>query len=166
VIVLEKLQALGKEYPWNCPGYCPKCRSKRLWGHGYVIRYFQGFAEGLYLKRWICPDCGSVHTLRPKTHQARIQYSKHIIRESLIVKLSTMKFSEKWVYRQVQQHWWRNLKRWFASRSLDYSPQEMLDHLETAQHLRIGASLTDKVVDYAGGPTYLPFALNVNPRPG
>jgi len=77
-----------------------------------------------------------------------------------------MKFSKKLACRQVQQHWWRNLKRWFASRSLEYSPQEVLDHLETSRHLRVGASLLDKVVDFVGEPPYLPFALSTNPRPG
>jgi hypothetical protein len=76
-IVLEKLQALGKQFHWKKPECCPECGSIRLWGHGFVLRQFVGFAQGLWMKRYRCPDCHAVHTCRPKQIPARdaIPYS-------------------------------------------------------------------------------------------
>ena len=65
-IDLEKIQGLGKQFPWKNPKNCPCCSASRLWGHGYVLRYFVGVALGLWMKRWRCPDCGAVHK-RQKT---------------------------------------------------------------------------------------------------
>jgi hypothetical protein len=42
-----------------------------VWGHGYVLRYFDNYSEGFWMKRWRCPDCGAVHTCRPDTHWRR-----------------------------------------------------------------------------------------------
>lgn len=162
----KKLQLLGKGYPWKRPRCCPKCKSKRLWGHGYVIRYFQEFNEGIYLKRWYCVDCTSIHITRPETHQARMQYPKQLIRKLMNHKASTGTFSQKHVCRQVQQYWWRNLQRWFISISLTYTPADVVDHITQALHLRVGASLFDRVVSYATNLPYLPFALSTKPHPG
>jgi len=39
-----------------------------LWGHGYVERYFGELSERIPLKRWRCPDCCAVHTVRPDNY--------------------------------------------------------------------------------------------------
>jgi len=68
---LAELMSLCKRYPWPRPGWCLRCGGWRLWGHGYVPRYFDGFAEPLWIKRWRCPDCGAVHICRPDSHWCR-----------------------------------------------------------------------------------------------
>jgi len=44
----------------KCPNGC-----KKVWGHGYVLRYFTHFPAGLYLKRWRCPTCKIVILMFP-----------------------------------------------------------------------------------------------------
>ncbi len=72
---LEIIQAFGKHFKWKNPGICPNCIGARLWGHGFVLRYFAGFVCGLWMKRWRCPDCGSVHTVRPEEFSPCCKYS-------------------------------------------------------------------------------------------
>ena len=44
---LPSLMSQGKSYPWPRPPCCPRCEGRRLWGHGYVGRYFDGYEERL-----------------------------------------------------------------------------------------------------------------------
>jgi hypothetical protein len=46
----------------------PSMRGPRLWGHGHVPRYLDALVEPVWVKRWRCPVCRAVHTLRPDTH--------------------------------------------------------------------------------------------------
>ena len=46
-IDVNLLETQGKRYPWPRPPWCPRCRSPRLWGHGYVGRFFDGFQKAL-----------------------------------------------------------------------------------------------------------------------
>ena len=62
------LETLGKGYLWQRPPVRPGCSSRRVVGHGYVQRYFDGFAEPLWVKRYRCRECGSVHTMRPRRY--------------------------------------------------------------------------------------------------
>ncbi|MGH0051851.1 MAG: hypothetical protein ACQ5SW_00480 [Sphaerochaetaceae bacterium] len=64
--------------------------------------------------------------------------------------------------RQVQQYWWKQLKRWSHGKSLNLDPQEIERHLRGRYHLPVSGSLCDRVVGYAvgEGPPYLPFALS------
>ena len=75
-----------------------------MWGHGFTLRYFVGFAIGLWMKRWRCPDCGAVHTARPQEYSPGVHYPKSIQITSLTAKLSGKPFV-KTIPRQVQQHW-------------------------------------------------------------
>jgi len=100
----------GKDYGWPRPERCPKCGSGRLWGHGYAERYFEGFETAVWMKRWRCPDCGGVHTARPKTFWRRFRHSLRRVVESLKEKLCF----GRWVRqrgRQIQQYWWRGFGR-------------------------------------------------------
>ena len=100
----------GKNYAWPRPGECPKCGSCRLWGHGYVQRYFEGFECGLWLKRYRCDDCNGVHTIRPKKYWRRFQASIKTIVESLCKKLSENQW-QAGSSRQKQQYWFRGFKK-------------------------------------------------------
>jgi hypothetical protein len=78
----------------------------RLWGHGFVLRQFVGFAQGLWMKRYRCPDCHAVHTCRPEQFLPGMQYPIQTQKSSLEAKLAGKPFLRA-VSRQIQQHWWK-----------------------------------------------------------
>ena len=47
-VILKQLFHLGRFFPWPKPERCPRCGSHRLWGHGFVAAYFDGFDQGAY----------------------------------------------------------------------------------------------------------------------
>jgi ribosomal protein S27AE len=76
----------------------------RVWGHGYVARYFDGEPERLWMKRWRCPACGAVLTVRPSTHWRRFLCPWWLILASLMQKV----LQGRWLSlcgRQRQQYW-------------------------------------------------------------
>ena len=103
---LEKLQVLGKDFPWKKPSSCLECGCLRLWGHGYVRRYFHGFTSGLWIKRYRCPECHAVHTLRHEGYSPGFQYSWATINHSIRVKTHCKTFL-KLISRQCQQYWFK-----------------------------------------------------------
>lgn len=78
----------GRQFPWPRPHHCPRCGSTRLWGHGYVERYFDEVTSPVWVKRYRCPDCGAVHTCRPDTPGRRFWAPIPRILASLRGKLS------------------------------------------------------------------------------
>jgi hypothetical protein len=96
----------GKLFPWIRPGGCPRCGGQRLWGHGFVPRYFDGFAGPVWIKRWRCPDCSSVHTCRPAGHWRRFLAPIAVILASLAEKLAGLHWLST-ESRQRQQYWYR-----------------------------------------------------------
>jgi hypothetical protein len=84
---VKKLCALGKSYPWPRPKRCFSCQSSRIWGHGYVLRYFEGFMQPLWVRRYRCPDCRTVYTLRPDLFPGGFPYSLWTILCSLMTKI-------------------------------------------------------------------------------
>jgi hypothetical protein len=142
-IDVKLLEQMGEGYPWPRPPWCPRCRSPRLWGHGYVGRFFDGFEKALLLKRYRCPDCGAVHTLRPQFHDRRFQVIWFTIFLSLLKKIT----HGRWlvgISRQRQQYWWRGFKK-HASRKQNFVPETALATLIVlfeAEHLLATHSLT------------------------
>ncbi len=107
---LKKLFELGRDYPWPRPDSCPRCSSYRVWGHGYVSAYFDGYDQSFTLKRYRCPDCGCVIRMRPKGYFWRFQASIASIRSSIVSKADW----NKWICgisRTRQRHWFRSLCR-------------------------------------------------------
>ena len=106
---VQKLVELGKKYPWPRPARCLSCTSSRLWGHGYVRRYFEGFVYPLWIRRLRCPDCRTVYTLRPDLFYRGFRYSVRTILSSLMTKIT-----DNWwlpsLPRQNQQYWYKGLK--------------------------------------------------------
>jgi len=108
-IEIKLLFLMGKSYPWPRPDVCPCCGGRRLWGHGYTSRYFDGYPGLIWLKRYRCVDCHSVHTLRPKDHWRRFQATVATIITSLKIKIE----EDRWIdglSRQRQQYWLRGFK--------------------------------------------------------
>jgi hypothetical protein len=102
----KSLRSCGKEYRWPRPRRCPRCGGGRLWGHGYVDRYFDGEPEAVPMKRWRCPECAAVHTMRPGGHWRGFWASWSVILCSVAGKAAGLKWLPT-VSRQRQQYWWR-----------------------------------------------------------
>jgi hypothetical protein len=63
-ITIKKLSEEGKNFKWgSCD--CIKC-NRKMWGHGYVTRYFSGIPDSVYLKRYRCPGCRSVVSINAR----------------------------------------------------------------------------------------------------
>jgi hypothetical protein len=142
-IDVKLLEQKGEKYPWPRPPWCPRCQSPRMWGHGYVRRYFDDFAQALCLKRYRCPDCGAVHTLRPHLYDRRFQVIWFAIFLSLLQKITLGRWLPGWS-RQRQQYWWRGFKK-HASRKQNFVPATALSALMAlleAGHLLATHSLT------------------------
>ncbi len=115
-VVLKDIFALGKDFPWERPSSCPRCGHYRLWGHGYVPRYFRGFSSCLYLKCFRCPSCCCVLTLRPDSHYPRIRTCVAVIREHVFHRDRHGHWPRSDLARSNLRYWWKNLK----SRALVY----------------------------------------------
>jgi hypothetical protein len=107
---LEDLFRLGKNFKWERPMGCLKCKGK-LWGHGFSARYFQGFPGVLWIKRWRCSICRAVLTSRPEGYWPRIQSSIQAIFGALRVRLTIYRWPPG-TSRQRGWHWlWGFLAR-------------------------------------------------------
>ena len=121
VMCVKEIFRLGKEYPFFRPERCQRegCASAKVWGHGFVLLCIDGFCEPLWFRRWRCPLCGCVHTIRPRGYWARHQTPISVIVESLSYRL-TQGFWDKTLglTRQRQGHWLRalrkNVKAWLG----------------------------------------------------
>jgi hypothetical protein len=106
---VKSLVELGKRYPWPRPPRCLSCGSPRIWGHGYVRRYFEGFIHPLWVKRLRCPDCRTVYTLRPDLFYRGFLYSVTMILSSLMAKMVDGRWLSS-IPRQNQQYWFKGLR--------------------------------------------------------
>ena len=120
---VKELRGLGREYPWEKPARCPACHGIRLWGHGFVLRYFEPFENPFWVKRYRCPDCGSVHTFRPRPYLQAFRYPLPVILLGLFIKAVTSTWAKD-LCRQIQQSWWRTLHR-AASRNANIALADM-----------------------------------------
>lgn len=108
---LKQIHDLGREFPWPRPDCCMRCRSWRVWGHGFVRRYFDGFAASLFLKCYRCPLCGCVFTARPASHFPRIRSSREKIFSYLHQRIIRGRWPPSPLTRSCLRHWMANLKR-------------------------------------------------------
>jgi hypothetical protein len=81
------------------------------------------------LKRYRCPDCGAVHTLRPQLYDRRFQVIWFTIFLSLLKKITLGQWLSG-VSRQRQQYWWRGFRR-HASRQQNFALESALGNLVT-----------------------------------
>lgn len=106
---IKNLSQMQLNYPWSKPPCCPECKDTRLWGHGFVWRYFDGFSKPLPLKRYRCRDCRVVLQFRPKRYLKRFQASIATIENSVQNYLQQGKYLAG-ICRQRQRHWINGLK--------------------------------------------------------
>ncbi len=134
--VVDKLKEIyekGREYQWEKPKTCSNCNRYKIWGHGFVPAFFDGFTDALLIRRYRCPDCNCVIRMRPVKFFSRFQAPIETIRSSI----SNRFHNGKWlphISRTRQAHWYRALKR----RTLAYlgncaqmSLDEAFDHFAT-----------------------------------
>ena len=109
-VILKELLLQGRDYPFPKPDSCPRCEGFRLWGHGFVLAYFDGYEQPFCLKRYRCPDCRCVLRLRPAGYFRRFQASIETIRLSIAGKSSTNRWLSG-ISRSRQRHWFRSLQK-------------------------------------------------------
>jgi hypothetical protein len=107
---LKEIFDKQRQYAWPRPTLCPRCGQSRLWGHGFVPAYFDGFAGQIYLRRYRCPLCRCVIRLRPRGYFKRIQASICTIRSSLWQRIVKGRYLSE-MSRSRQRHWLNGLVR-------------------------------------------------------
>jgi hypothetical protein len=149
-----ELQDCGKEYRWKRPRRCFHCEGTRIWGHGYVERFFDGVPATVWMKRWRCPDCATVYTVRPHTHWRGFWASQATILSSLVTKESEHRWLTM-VGRERQQYWWRGLRiqRRFAG------PETSLTSLIKTHIIAATHSFTHREMRLVRGDAYRIFAF-------
>lgn len=89
-----------------------RCLSSGVWGHGFAERYFDGFPGALVLRRYRCPHCGCVHTLRPQGYLPRHQAPASEIVHEVCHRVCTGRWDRGSPRsRERRRHWLRSLKR-------------------------------------------------------
>ena len=81
-VSIKHLFRLERGFPWPRPERCPRSGYLRLWGHGFVSAYFDGYVKRCWLKRYRCLSCGVMLRLRPSGYFKRFQSSIETIRQS------------------------------------------------------------------------------------
>jgi len=149
---------MKKKYCWHSPRKCPSCRNNVIWGHGYVLRYFQGYSVGLWMKRWRCPSCRAVHTARPIEYPPGFQYKQGTIYNSIFRKLDNRSYSQDIPY-QNQQYWIKAL-RFQGLRLSNFTDLKtfFLDSLNSNEY-KVTFRLNLKLILYRGEPPNLIFAV-------
>ena len=64
---------LDRAFPFYRPERCLRegCKSTKIWGHGFVLLCIEGYDKPLPFRRWRCPTCGCVYTIRPCGYWSR-----------------------------------------------------------------------------------------------
>ena len=163
-VLLEDIQLLGRRFPWKKPTRCPRCYNRRLWGHGFVLRYFASCTEGLWLRRWRCPDCRAVHTTRPAEYPPGSAYPAELRNRSIFTKLNGGTYLPE-VPRQNQQYWKRAFEftiRWAENWP---SAKDFLKQQVIVAHQPVSFSIKYRVIPSGLDPPYLDFAVTWGPLP-
>lgn len=121
-VSIKEIVAKGRDFPWIRPAVCPRCDGNRVWGHGFVSAFFDGFDEVL-LRRYRCPDCHCVLRLRPSGYFKRFQASIKTIRDCVFYRLKNSRWPKVFSHTR-QGHWLRSL----CKKTLAYCGQGWRDH--------------------------------------
>ena len=97
-----ELRQYSRHFKWIRPS-CD-CGCEKVWGHGFVMRILDGIL--LELKRYRCPLCKKVFTLRPVDFWPRFQTPVLDIYGALMSRLTRRRWPPK-TTRQRAGHWLR-----------------------------------------------------------
>ena len=106
---VKEIARLGRKYPWVKPAACPRCGG-HLWWHGFVEAWFSSYNHCLYLRRLFCPQCRSVHRLKPSGYWKHYRSSVKEIRSSIKHRQDTRCWRPD-LPRSRQRQWRRRLCR-------------------------------------------------------
>lgn len=102
---VQQLRQEGRNFNW-IPPTCP-CGCKKVWGHGFVSRILDDCH--VELKRFICPLCGKVFTLRPNEFRPRIQTSILKVFLALLAMLTRGRWPQPSLHQRMR-HWMRRFE--------------------------------------------------------
>lgn len=131
-----------------------------MWGHGYVLRFFHGYHEGIWMKRWRCPECGAVHTARPSEYAAGFQYRIETIYESITRKLTKDSYLTYIPY-QIQQYWFKALRFQSAILNSWIDIHSFFKNSIKNNEYKVTFRLNCKIVSCRGDPPHLLFAVKI-----
>jgi hypothetical protein len=107
-ICFKELSEQGRHFNWGKHD-CEKCQ-RAMWGHGFVSRYFAQVCAALLMKRFRCPECGVVVTLRPEGFLPHVRSSVDSIYSALSMRFRTGSWGSE-ISRQCAGHWLRRFVR-------------------------------------------------------
>ena len=107
---IKQIFKLGKKFKWQKPVKCSQCNEATLWGHGFVLSFFDGFSQGLYLKRYRCPYCHTVFKLKPQGYFNKFQADKKLIFLSIVNRVYKNRYLPGLSWSR-QHFWFTALKR-------------------------------------------------------
>ena len=110
LVSIKEIVAKGRDFAWPRPEVCPRCEGHRIWCHGFVTAFFDGFSEQVVLRRWRCPECRCVMRARPSGYLERLQASVETVRTCIAFRLETGRWPPGGS-RSRQGHWLRSLTR-------------------------------------------------------
>jgi hypothetical protein len=140
---IKEIFEMGRDYPWPKPKVCLCCKHSKLWGHGYVESYFDGFNDALLLRRYRCPLCGCIVKLKPGGYFNRFQASIKTIRFKISYRLEKGRWPSG-LSRSRQGHWLRALKRKveaYLGKTWKLGMIEAFDHLLSQGHNPVSRSI-------------------------
>jgi hypothetical protein len=124
-----------------------------------VLRFFDEHEEGLWLKRYRCPECKAVHTVRPESHYRGFWACWRVILLCIYKKGTTNRWLEG-LSRQRQQYWWKGfLKQTSRQCNLSEDYQFALMKLFVTNIILSTHSLKYFEIKPCGVNTYLIFAV-------
>lgn len=119
-----------------------------------MARFFDGVTDAVWVKRWRCPDCHAVHTMRPRSHWRGFWASASAIVAVLSEKLAGGPWTEDFS-RQRQQYWWRGYQKQSRfSGAVVALPQLLEQGIIVATH-----SLTHRAISAFAEPAHRIFAV-------
>ena len=111
---IKEISKQGKNFIWQKPSKCMRCKDSKLWGHGFVLAFFDGFDQGVYLKRYRCPYCKTVFKLKPCGFFKRFQASIRQIFASIMSRVYKSRYLPELSWSR-QHFWFTALKRNIAA---------------------------------------------------